>query len=137
MAANQVLDHIRKEIIDSEYDTRYKIGAYDFVLNGLEFYLAGLGEKRHVSGQEFSMGLLQFAQKQFGLLAMSVLNSWGVTKTDDFGHLVYNMIGIGLMSRQPNDAVEDFFDVIEFKTFFDNQEYFEIDTFFIKKVKGA
>jgi uncharacterized repeat protein (TIGR04138 family) len=137
MATNQVLDHIRHEIIESGYDTRYKIGAYDFVLNGLEFYLAGLGEKRHVSGQEFSLGLLQFAQKQFGLLALSVLKSWGVTKTDDFGHLVYNMIGIGLMSRQPNDAIEDFFDVIELKDFFDSQEFFEIDTKFIKKIKGA
>jgi uncharacterized repeat protein (TIGR04138 family) len=137
MATNQVLDHIRHEIIESGYDTRYKIGAYDFVLSGLEFYLAGLGEKRHVSGQEFSLGLLQFAQKQFGLLALSVLKSWGVTKTDDFGHLVYNMIGIGLMSRQPNDAIEDFFDVIELKDFFDSQEFFEIDTKFIKKIKGA
>lgn len=137
MATNQVLDHIRKEIIDSGYDDRYKIGAYDFVLNGLEFYLAGLGEKRHVSGQEFSIGLLSFAQKQFGLLAMSVLVSWGVTKTNDFGKLVYNMIGIGLMSRQPDDAMEDFFDVIDFKEFFGNQDFFEIDTIFIKKVKGA
>jgi uncharacterized repeat protein (TIGR04138 family) len=137
MATNQVLDHIRHEIIESGYDTRYKIGAYDFVLNGLEFYLAGLGEKRHVSGQEFSLGLLHFSQKQFGLIALSVLKSWGVTKTDDLGHLVYNMIGIGLMSRQPNDAIEDFFEVIDFKDFFDSQECFEIDTKFIKKIKGA
>jgi hypothetical protein len=47
------------------------------------------------------------------------------------------MIGIGLMSRQPNDAIEDFFDVIELKDFFDSQEFFEIDTKFIKKIKGA
>ncbi|MBN1602881.1 MAG: hypothetical protein JW915_14830 [Chitinispirillaceae bacterium] len=137
MTTNQILDHIRKEIIVSGYDVRYKIGAYDFVLNGLEFYLAALGEKRHVSGQEFSLGLLNFAQKQFGLLAPSVLTSWGVTRTNDFGQLVYNMIGIGLMSRQPEDNVEDFFDVIDFEEFFKKQEFFEVDTIFIKKVKGA
>jgi uncharacterized repeat protein (TIGR04138 family) len=137
MTTSQVIDKIRQEIVDSGKDPRYHISAYDFVLNGLEFYITSLGEKRHVNGQELAKGLLLFAYKQFGLLGNDVLNYWGVTKTDDFGHLVYNMIEIGVMSRQPEDSVEHFFNVIDFKEYFDAQYYYEIDKDFIKKIKGA
>ena len=73
MASTQNLEKIRLEIIEQGRDLRYKIGAYDFVLNGLEFYLAKIGEKRHVTGQELAIGLMSFAQKQFGPLAQEVL----------------------------------------------------------------
>jgi len=132
----QVMKKIEEEIV-SEKDTRYKIQAYSFVLSGLEFFLSSLGEKRHVSGQELSKGLLLFALKQFGLMAQDVLRNWGVTRTDDFGYIVYNMIEIGVMSRQPDDEVEHFFGVVDFNTFFKIQNYFEIDKDFIKKIKGA
>jgi uncharacterized repeat protein (TIGR04138 family) len=136
MTTPQVMKKIEEEIV-AEKDTRYKIQAYSFVLSGLEFYLSSLGEKRHVSGQELSKGLLLFALKQFGLMARDVLKNWGITKTDDFGYMVYNMIEIGVMSRQPDDAVEHFFNVVDFETFFNVQNYFEIDKDFIKKIKGA
>jgi uncharacterized repeat protein (TIGR04138 family) len=136
MTTSQVMKKIEEEIV-AEKDTRYKIQAYSFVLSGLEFYLSSLGEKRHVSGQELSKGLLLFALKQFGLMAQDVLKNWGITKTDDFGFMVYNMIEIGVMSRQPDDAVEHFFDVVDFDTFFKVQHYFDIDKDFIKKIKGA
>jgi uncharacterized repeat protein (TIGR04138 family) len=132
----QVMKKIEDEIV-AEKDTRYKIQAYSFVLSGLEFFLSSLGEKRHVSGQELSKGLLLFALKQFGLMAQDVLRNWGITKTDDFGYMVYNMIEIGVMSRQPEDAVEHFFDVTDFDSFFKVQNYYEIDKNFIKKIKGA
>lgn len=137
MTTPQVIKKIRQEIVDSGKDPRYHISAYDFVLNGLEFYITSLGEKRHVNGKELAKGLLLFAYKQFGLLGNDVLNYWGITKTDDFGYLVYNMIEIGVMSRQPEDAVEHFFGVIDFNEYFDSQHYFEIDKVFIKKIKGA
>ena len=136
MTTPQVMKKIQNEIV-AEKDTRYKIQAYSFVLSGLEFYLSSLGEKRHVSGQELSKGLLLFALKQFGLMARDVLRNWGITKTDDFGYMVYNMIEIGVMSRQPDDAVEHFFDVVDFDACFNVQRYVEIDKDFIKKTKGA
>ncbi len=137
MTTPQVIEKIRDEIINSGRDSRFHLNAYDFLLNGLEFYLTSLGEKRHVTGQELAIGLLLFAYKQFGLLAEDVLEHWGITKTDDFGYMVYNMIEIGVMSRQPEDTVEHFFNVINFSDFFEKQQYFEIDKDFIKKIKGA
>lgn len=137
MASTQALERIRLELIESGKDIRYKIGAYEFVLNGLDFYITQIGEKRHVSGQELSMGLLNFALKQFGLLSYNVLINWGIKKTDDFGFIVFNMIALGLMSKQPEDRVEDFFNVVDIFEFFNKQQYFEIDKIFIKNIKGA
>ncbi|NLL14983.1 MAG: hypothetical protein GX267_16390 [Fibrobacter sp.] len=137
MASTQTLDRIRRELIDSGKDTRYKTGAYEFVLNGLDFYLTQIGEKRHVNGTELSMALLNFAFKQYGLLSLDVLNYWGIKKTDDFGNIVFNMISIGLMSKQPEDKVEDFYDVFDIPQFFKEKQYFEIDKNYIKSTKGA
>lgn len=137
MATPQVLDKIRKELIEAGRDNRYKLGAYEFVLNGLDFYLTKIGEKRHVSGQELANGLLYFSYKQFGLLARSVLENWGINKTDDFGFIVYNMISLGIMSKQPEDSLEHFFGVVSFDDYFNSFDNFEIDKEYIKKIKGA
>jgi uncharacterized repeat protein (TIGR04138 family) len=137
MAAHQVLDQIRREIIESGRDARYRLGAYVFVLSGLEFCMTQIGEKRHVTGQELSVGLLTFAHRQFGPLVKSVFDYWGIEATDDFGYIVYNMIDIGVMSRQSGDRLEDFFGVADVGAFFRGQESFEIDHDFIKKIKGA
>jgi len=133
----QIIDKVRNEIIEGGLDDRYKINAYEFVLNGLDFYISKIGEKRHVTGQELSIGLLSFAHKQFGLMARSVLNNWGIEATDDFGYIVYNMIRVGLMSRQPDDSLDDFFDVMDTNSFFDSVDCFNMDKSFIKRVKGA
>jgi uncharacterized repeat protein (TIGR04138 family) len=103
----------------------------------LDFYLTTIGEKRHVTGKELSVGLLNFAFKQFGVMSLSVLNYWGIKVTGDFGSIVFNMIEIGLMSKQPEDSVEDFRTVEEMGSFFDKQTFYEIDKTFIKKIKGA
>ena len=92
MVTPQVLDKIRNEIILSERDTRYKLEAYSFILRGLNFYHTKSGERRHFTGQELAKGLVEFAQKQFGPITYSVLRNWGVTKTDDLGNIVYNLI---------------------------------------------
>ena len=137
MATTQILDRIRSELIESKRDTRYRIGGYEFILNGMEFYLTSIGEKRHVSGQELSRGLLLFAQRQFGPLAQPVLQYWGINTTEDFGNIVYNMIDIGIMSKQSDDSIEHFYDVINFDHFFKNQDHFKIDRETVKRIKGA
>ena len=49
-------------------------------------------------------------------MAKCVLNSWGVTKTGDFGEIVFNLIGIGQMRKTADDRREDFDDVFDFET---------------------
>ena len=137
MATQELLARIQSELIENGCDTRYRLGGYEFVLNGMEFYLTSLGEKRHVSGQELTKGLLLFAQKQFGPIAETVLRYWGIERSDDLGNIVYNLIGLGIMSKQPEDALDHFHAIVEFPVYFGEQTMFKIDKDAIKRVKGA
>lgn len=137
MVTLQVLDKIRNEIILSGRDKRYKIEAYSFVLQGLNFYSTKTGERRHLTGDELAQGLIDFAHKQFGPLAHSVLEYWGIHTTDDLGYIVYNLIDINLIRKQESDSLEDFFNVINIKEHLDNQDNYIIDKTYIKTIKGA
>jgi uncharacterized repeat protein (TIGR04138 family) len=130
-------DKIKKEFIDSGSDARYKLHAYSFVLNGLEFYLAKIGEKRHVSGKNLAEGLVEFAYRQFGPLAINVLWNWGIYKTDDFGFIVFNLIKTGTMSRQESDTLEDFFNLFSMEEYFKQIDYYNVDKNYIRTIQGA
>lgn len=41
-------------------------------------------------------------------MAMTVLNSWGVTKTEDFGDIVFSMVEYRLLSITEQDTREEF-----------------------------
>ena len=137
MTSHQALERIRAELIDNGRDTRYALGGYAFVLNGLEFYLMKIGEKRHVSGQEFSRGLAEFAAKQFGPLAGDVLGHWGIRSTDDFGYIVYNLIDVGFMVKQEGDSVSDLYNVFDLEEYFRQYDPFHIDRAYIREIRGA
>jgi len=102
-------------------DRRYAFDAYVFVFEALRFAheVLHLGTEspsepldlpgaprepedvaeRHVSGRELCEAIRLFALDQFGYMAKTVLNSWGVRRTGDFGEIVFNLIGIGRAAR--------------------------------------
>jgi uncharacterized repeat protein (TIGR04138 family) len=82
------------------------------------------GTEQHVSGQELCEAIRQFAIEQYGYMAKAVLNSWGVKSTGDFGEIVFNLIRIGRMRKTAHDHREDFDDVYDFDTAF--QQEFKI-----------
>lgn len=137
MAVTAVLERVRSELIDGGRDIRYRLGAYEFVLNGMEFYLTSIGEKRHVTGQELARGLLLFAERQFGPLAKTVLTYWGIASTEDLGNIVYNMIDIGIMSKQPGDSLEHFHNVVSIEAYLEGIDEKPLNKELIKKIKGA
>lgn len=92
---------------------RYDREAYLFVVEGLEWSMEQLGQRRHLTGAELAEFLTAYAREQFGSMAWFVLNEWGVFTTRDFGELVYNLIEVGLMNRQEGDEIEDFDDVLD------------------------
>jgi len=98
----------------SEKDKRYHKEAYLFVLVALEYTLAKQNVRRHLSGQELSKGISDYARDQYGYMAKIVLENWGITTTLDFGDIVYLMIEHGLMSKTRDDRKEDFSDVYDF-----------------------
>lgn len=105
----------------AETDGRYRAEGFIFVLAGLEYTVSKLPERRHLTGQELSVGIADYAREQYGFLARTVLESWGLRTTDDFGEIVYLLIDDGLMSKTEEDRKEDFFGVYEFDTVFDWQ----------------
>ena len=98
-------------------DGRYSLGAIKFVYEGLGYTAKKVStEPKHVNGQTLCEGLRKLAIEKWGSLAILVLNTWGVKSTRDFGEIVYLMIKHNLMSAQPDDTIDDFNDVFDFKT---------------------
>lgn len=101
-------------------DARYKIDSYEFILQALEFTQRKLKKQGHVSGKELAGGCAKFAIEQYGPMAKAVLKHWGITKTQDFGNIVNNMIDAKLLSKTESDSIEDFKDVYSFDIVFAN-----------------
>lgn len=137
MIQSHVLDTIRKEIILSGRDPRYKIEAYSFVLEVINYLHTRAGERRHYTGQELSKVCADFALKQFGPLTQSVFEYWGIQSTSDLGYIVYNLIDINLLKKQQSDSIEDFFIVFDLKEYYAQQAYYTIDKTTVKTIKGA
>lgn len=95
-------------------DGRFHERAYLFVLAALEYAQGRLPARRHLSGAELAWACRDFALEQFGLLAPTVLGYWGVRRTEDFGAIVFALIDVAMLARQPADKVEDFARVYEF-----------------------
>ena len=103
-------------------DDRFSREAYRFVQEGLEYTVQRRGRRGHVSGKELLDGLRDMARERFGLMARTVLNQWGVTKTVDFGDIVFNLVDEQIMSKQDSDTREDFADRYDFEEAFDHDQ---------------
>ncbi len=108
---------------------RYPPAAFSFVLEGLRHTVRAVreddeagepaeGESRHISGQELCLGLRDFAIEQYGLLAKTVLLSYGISRTDDFGRIVFILVEAGLMRKTDDDRISDFEHVFDFEEAF-------------------
>ncbi len=100
----------------------YPPNAFIFVQEGLGHTVETLAktdptfppEGRHVTGQELCMGLRDLALQRFGPLARTVLASWGVHSTEDFGRLVFALVDAGILRKTDEDSLEDFQNVYDF-----------------------
>jgi uncharacterized repeat protein (TIGR04138 family) len=99
-------------------DGRYHERGYVFVLAALEFAQTRLAARRHLNGGELAWACRDFALEQFGLLAPTVLEFWGITSTEDLGRIVFMLIEVGLLARSPTDKQEDFDRVYDFAAAF-------------------
>lgn len=110
-----------------EKDLRYKSEAYLFLMAALNFTVSSLEKPRHVSGHELLNGIRLYAIEQFGPLARTVLEHWGVYATEDFGNIVFNMIDAKLLSKTEEDSLEDFKGVYDFKSVFDKSVEYKLE----------
>ena len=94
-------------------DPRYQRDAYLFLREALDFTQRKVaqGKKqalRHVSGQELLDGIRDFGCAQFGPMALTVLEEWGVRRGEDFGEVVFNLVESGQLSKTDKDTRDDF-----------------------------
>jgi uncharacterized repeat protein (TIGR04138 family) len=109
------------EALDSivGHDKRYGRDAYIFLRDALDFTTkqqkkAKGTNVRHVAGPELLDGVRQYALKEFGPMVLTVFNSWGIHRTEDIGHMVFNLIDAGIFGKTEEDSIEDFMNVYDF-----------------------
>lgn len=95
-------------------DPRYKVDAYEFLLQALSFTQQKLKRKGHVTGRELLEGIREFGLEQYGPMTKTVFNHWGIKTTKDFGEIVFNMVENGLLGKTEQDSRDDFKDVYDF-----------------------
>jgi uncharacterized repeat protein (TIGR04138 family) len=100
-------------------DPRYAADAYLFLRDALDFTISALSKGRgkepgHVTGAELCHGVRKYALEQYGPMVPTILETWGIRTTRDFGELVYNLIKAGAFSKSSGDRIEDFDGVYEF-----------------------
>ena len=131
-------EHLQAIIELMQQDQRYHLEAYQFVREALHYAQKVMKmpaikdegneakQDHHLTGQQLCQAIREFALEQFGFMAKTVLNSWGVHTTGDFGEIVYNLIRIKEMRKSKSDRREDFNDQYDFEVAFEPR--FELST---------
>uniref|UniRef100_A0A7V3ZU40 Uncharacterized protein n=1 Tax=candidate division WOR-3 bacterium TaxID=2052148 RepID=A0A7V3ZU40_UNCW3 len=111
---------------------QYKKAAYLFILDALEYTKRKLRVSSHISSKELLLGFKELAQKEFGIMAKTVLEYWGIKSTDDVGEIVFNLCEAKILSKRENDKKEDFHNFFDFEEEF-VKKYFPTEKKLIKK----
>ncbi len=104
----------------AEIDPRYPVAAFCYLAKCLKRLLErksvenGGAPSGHVSGKDVCMEMRDSLLRDFGHTAQGVLAQWNIFETSDFGNIVYDLIGIGLLSASPQDSRTDFDDIFDF-----------------------
>lgn len=106
-----------------ERDSRYAPEAYQFVSEALDYTVRLLkkttsGPGRHVTAAELLEGIRQYALAQFGPMAITVFDHWGIHRCEDFGEIVFNMVEAGILGKTDEDKKEDFAHGYDFEKVF-------------------
>ncbi len=118
---NEVIRTIRQD------DPRYARGAYYFLRQALDYSLKELHKRgdldrsNHLTGQQLLEGIRLYALDQYGPMARTVLEHWGVKKCDDFGNIVFNLVECRVLGKTENDSPEDFSEGYKFEEAFDGE----------------
>jgi len=99
----------------AEKNGKYKKEAYIFIFEALDYTLRKLREHRHVTGRELLHGISEYGRSEYGPMTKTVFEYWGVTKTEDFGRIVFDLVDIGLMGKTETDSIDDFKNAYDFE----------------------
>jgi len=97
----------------SREDGRYHPEAYLFLRDSLEATIKRRKKAKkevggHVAAPELLEGFRLHALSEFGPMAMTVLEYWGVKSCDDVGQMVFNLVTAGVFGKTDEDTPESF-----------------------------
>jgi uncharacterized repeat protein (TIGR04138 family) len=112
-------------------DPRYAYEAYEFIFKAMDHAQAKLGHNRsgdqrrsgdaddeaaapHLKSRELLEGIRSLALLEFGLMARTVFQMWGVRSTLDFGQIIFNLVEADLITKTDDETPADFRDVFDF-----------------------
>jgi len=96
------------------------------VMAALSRVMGRLEARRHITGHELLKGIQEEAADQFGPMAQTVFEYWGIKNSLDFGILVFNMVEVGILSKTDTDVIEDFRDTNFFGNLFDGESAYRL-----------
>lgn len=110
-----------------EEDFRYRRDVYPFAMEVLSYTQKRFGRPKHVRGEEFLEGFKELLLERFGPLALTVLNHWGIHRTEDIGNVVFNLVDNRVLGRTEEDCREDFHNGFDFMEVFQRSYQRELE----------
>jgi uncharacterized repeat protein (TIGR04138 family) len=95
-------------------DPVFRPEGYQFLRESLEATLKRRAKAKekpvsaHVSAPELLEGFRRHALKEFGPMATTVLEYWGIRSCGDVGKMVFHLVETGAFGRTEQDRPEDF-----------------------------
>jgi len=118
-------DDFKKDLLSVlQKDDRYDAEAYHFVMKSLNRCQEKKNKPGHVSSPDLLEKIAKLGIEQYGPMTKSIFNHWGIECTQDFGHIVYNLIEVGILRKSKSDHLDDFANVYDFEDVFEkNYDY--------------
>ena len=99
-------------------DPRFDRAAYHFLRDARDYTLKvrkkACGAQGHITGPQLLEGIRQHALKSYGPMVPTVMEYWGVNRTEDFGSMVFSLVEEGIFGKTDTDSVDDFKNVYSF-----------------------
>ena len=99
-------------------DPRYKVDAYDFVMDAFSYTHKKFRRFKNVTGEELLKGFRSLVLKRYGPMTLTVLYDWGVHRTEDIGNIVFHLVKYHLLSKSEEDTYDEFCNGYNFEDVF-------------------
>ena len=100
-------------------DPRFAPDAYAFLKQALDYTVTEHTKEdpemsQHVTAKELLNGFRALAINEYGPMASTLFNEWGIHSCSHIGDMVFNLIEEGMFGKQDSDNRSDFTDVYDF-----------------------
>lgn len=105
-------------------DERYRSDAYLFLREVMDFSIKRQKKQRkefpptHVSTTELLEAFRLLALKEFGPMALTLLQYWGIKSSIDIGQIIFNLIEAGVVGKTEDDTLAAFATGFDFEQAF-------------------